>query len=82
MASFTEKAMASAFMLAFAIPTFLFVPCALADLQRVEHAPKSDGSLSLLVVGDWGRKGEYNQSQVATQVIFAIFNYISYNFCA
>lgn len=68
MASFTMKAMASAFMLAFAIPTLLFVPCTFAELQRVEHAPKIDGSMNLLVVGDWGRKGEYNQSQVATQM--------------
>lgn len=30
--------------------------------------PKSDGTLSFLVVGDWGRRGSYNQSQVARQV--------------
>lgn len=29
---------------------------------------KDDGSLSLLVIGDWGRKGEYNQSLVAAQM--------------
>ncbi|KAI9082172.1 hypothetical protein K1719_035912 [Acacia pycnantha] len=28
---------------------------------------KSHGSLSFVVIGDWGRKGEYNQSQVAAQ---------------
>ena len=40
-----------------------------ALLQRLEHlAVKADGSLSLVVIGDWGRKGTYNQSQVATQV--------------
>ncbi|XP_022994036.1 purple acid phosphatase 3-like [Cucurbita maxima] len=39
-----------------------------AELQRFSHPPKDDGSLSLLVVGDWGRKGEYNQSQVAAQM--------------
>lgn len=39
-----------------------------AQLQRFKHPPKEDGSLSLLVVGDWGRRGDYNQSQVASQV--------------
>lgn len=37
-------------------------------LQRLEHPVKADGSLSLVVIGDRGRKGTYNQSQVATQV--------------
>ncbi|XVE74568.1 hypothetical protein DITRI_Ditri12bG0027500 [Diplodiscus trichospermus] len=45
----------------------LSVPC-LAELQRFEHAAKPDGSLSFLVVGDWGRRGLYNQSQVALQM--------------
>lgn len=39
-----------------------------AVLERFEQAPKPDGSLSFLVVGDWGRKGAYNQSQVAFQM--------------
>lgn len=39
-----------------------------AKLQRFERSPKPDGSLSLLVVGDWGRNGLFNQSEVATQV--------------
>ena len=39
-----------------------------AELQRFEHSPKEDGSLSLLVIGDWGRNGLYNQSNVAFQV--------------
>ncbi|XP_027917380.1 purple acid phosphatase 8-like isoform X2 [Vigna unguiculata] len=39
-----------------------------ALLQRFEEAPKPDGSLSLLVIGDWGRKGAYNQSKVAFQM--------------
>ncbi|CAB4295874.1 unnamed protein product [Prunus armeniaca] len=39
-----------------------------AELQRFEHPPKADGSLSFLVVGDWGRRGLYNQSQVAFQM--------------
>ncbi|XP_010936863.1 purple acid phosphatase 3 [Elaeis guineensis] len=39
-----------------------------ADLQRLEHPLKHDGSLRVVVIGDWGRKGEYNQSEVATQM--------------
>jgi len=33
-----------------------------AVLEQFEQAPKQDGSLSFLVIGDWGRKGAYNQS--------------------
>ncbi|KAG6676013.1 hypothetical protein I3843_15G127300 [Carya illinoinensis] len=39
-----------------------------AELQRFEHPTKSDGSLSFLVVGDWGRRGAFNQSRVAYQM--------------
>lgn len=39
-----------------------------AQLQRFQHPTKSDGSLSFLVVGDWGRRGAFNQSQVASQM--------------
>jgi tartrate-resistant acid phosphatase type 5 len=44
---------------------------AAAELPRVEHpaAKDEEGTLSILVVGDWGRKGAYNQSRVAHQVI-------------
>lgn len=46
-----------------------FISGALSELERLEHpVTKSDGSLSFLVVGDWGRKGEFNQSLVAHQV--------------
>ena len=31
---------------------------------------QADGSVNFLVVGDWGRKGLYNQSQVAYQARF------------
>ena len=41
---------------------------AAAALPRLEHPAKNDGSLSLLVVGDWGHKGECNQFWVAEQV--------------
>ncbi|MED6193661.1 Purple acid phosphatase 8 [Stylosanthes scabra] len=39
-----------------------------AELHRFEHAPKPDGSLTLFVIGDWGRRGAYNQSQLAFQM--------------
>ncbi|KAL3614690.1 Purple acid phosphatase 17 [Castilleja foliolosa] len=38
------------------------------ELERIEHATRGDGTLRFLVVGDWGRKGDYNQSQVAFQM--------------
>ncbi|XP_075483365.1 purple acid phosphatase 4-like [Primulina tabacum] len=38
------------------------------NLPRFEHPAKSDGSLSIMVVGDWGRRGLYNQSAVAHQM--------------
>lgn len=44
------------------------VPAA-AELTRVEHPPKTEGSLNVLAVGDWGRRGQYNQTLVAEQVI-------------
>lgn len=40
-----------------------------AELKKFEHPAKADGSLSFLVIGDWGRRGLYNQSQVANQVL-------------
>ena len=44
------------------------------ELQTLTHHPvaqahgSAGGLLSFVVVGDWGRKGMYNQSQVALQV--------------
>lgn len=46
----------------------VMVGSAKAELQRFEQATKPDGSLSFLVVGDWGRRGAFNQSHVATQM--------------
>uniref|UniRef100_A0A1D1XFG4 Purple acid phosphatase n=1 Tax=Anthurium amnicola TaxID=1678845 RepID=A0A1D1XFG4_9ARAE len=40
----------------------------LAELPRLEHPAGGDGSVSLLVVGDWGRRGLYNQSEIAVQM--------------
>ncbi|CAN1839248.1 Purple acid phosphatase 17 [Linum perenne] len=42
--------------------------CSFSQLTRLEQQVKDDGSLSLLVIGDWGRRGLYNQSQVASQM--------------
>ncbi|KAK7308605.1 hypothetical protein VNO77_42224 [Canavalia gladiata] len=49
------------FCIYFVLPIF-------AELQKFQHQPKHDGSLSFLVIGDWGRKGLYNQSLVSTQM--------------
>nr|GLL32827.1 purple acid phosphatase 3-like [Ipomoea trifida] len=48
---------------------WLAAAVAVAELPRLEHSPaKAGGSLSVMVVGDWGRKGTYNQSQLAVQM--------------
>ncbi|WJX71983.1 Purple acid phosphatase 17 [Trifolium repens] len=66
MASFNEKSMNVCFL--FTIIFGLGFLQATAELQKFTHTPKPDGSLSFLVVGDWGRRGEYNQSDVALQM--------------
>ncbi|XP_042046765.1 purple acid phosphatase 4-like [Salvia splendens] len=38
------------------------------EFQRFQQPTKPDGSLHVLVLGDWGRKGHYNQSQLAHQM--------------
>ncbi|KAM2603406.1 hypothetical protein EV1_041080 [Malus domestica] len=45
-----------------------FVPVLMVELQRCEHPTKPDSLLSFLAVGDWGRRGGYNQSQVTFQM--------------
>ena len=42
------------------------------ELAFVEHPVEEGWPLRLLVVGDWGRKGMYNQSRVAAQVCLCI----------
>jgi len=61
--------------------SIFFINGALSKLERLKHPvkKKSDGSLSFLVIGDWGRKGGFNQSLVAHQVsninhFFNIYN--------
>ncbi|CAI9113245.1 OLC1v1013818C1 [Oldenlandia corymbosa var. corymbosa] len=46
----------------------LCIVSVLGQLQTFEHPTKGDGTLSFLVLGDWGRSGEYNQSEVAIQM--------------
>ncbi|CAN6896070.1 unnamed protein product, partial [Brassica oleracea] len=39
-----------------------------AELKRLLQPAKPDGRVSFLVIGDWGRGGSYNQSNVALQM--------------
>ncbi|XP_073144509.1 purple acid phosphatase 17-like isoform X2 [Henckelia pumila] len=39
-----------------------------AEFQRFEQNIRGDGTLRFLVVGDWGRNGGFNQSEVAFQM--------------
>lgn len=64
--SMTSLRRTSVFFFLF-IVSLCFV-ASMAELERYKHPLKTDGSLRFLVVGDWGRRGLYNQSKVATQV--------------
>ncbi|KAJ8646826.1 hypothetical protein MRB53_008574 [Persea americana] len=55
-------------LVVFAATLILCFVSSFAEFQRLNHGAKASGSLSFLVVGDWGRRGAYNQSQVATQM--------------
>ncbi|KAG1366331.1 purple acid phosphatase 17 [Cocos nucifera] len=66
MASHCSKTMALALIILVGVLSF-FLPSS-AELRRLQHPLKHDGSLRFLVIGDWGRKGQYNQSEVATQM--------------
>ncbi|CAJ1936558.1 unnamed protein product [Sphenostylis stenocarpa] len=61
--------MSNFFLFTFIISSALCLLYASAELQRFEHSPKHDDALSFLVLGDWGRRGAYNQSKVAFQII-------------
>jgi tartrate-resistant acid phosphatase type 5 len=50
---------------------------AAAELTQVEHLPKAEGLLNILAVGDWGRRGQYNQTLVAQQVMCKTFTLFS-----
>ncbi|KAL1202705.1 Purple acid phosphatase 17 [Cardamine amara subsp. amara] len=45
-----------------------FVVVSNSELQRFIEPAKSDGSVSFIVIGDWGRRGSFNQSIVAYQM--------------
>ncbi|KAF9673816.1 hypothetical protein SADUNF_Sadunf10G0063300 [Salix dunnii] len=64
---FYSKSQASCIGVALLFCTSLVIS-SFAELERLEHPAKGDGSLSFLVVGDWGRRGFYNQSHVAFQM--------------
>ncbi|EXC05038.1 Purple acid phosphatase 3 [Morus notabilis] len=56
------------FFFIFTVTLSLCSPSSVAKLQHFHHRAKADGTLSFLVVGDWGRQGLYNQSEVALQM--------------
>lgn len=67
MASLTQKSMVLCLFLSILGFGFGFLLIN-GEFQRFEHPTKGDGTLSFLVIGDWGRKGHFNQSRVARQV--------------
>lgn len=67
---FLKKTMHFQYLIFLASFGVYFVLCA-AEFPYLKQSVKADGSLSFLVVGDWGRKGLYNQSDVAFQVFFS-----------
>ncbi|KAL6842881.1 hypothetical protein ACP4OV_027194 [Aristida adscensionis] len=58
----------AALVLSAAVVATVLAAHAGAELTVVEHTPKVDGSLAILVVGDWGRRGQFNQTLVAEQM--------------
>ncbi|CAK9164371.1 unnamed protein product [Ilex paraguariensis] len=68
MAGLENEPMVLCLLLLITISFGLSFICTVAELQRFEHPTKSHGTLSFLVIGDWGRKGEFNQSEVALQM--------------
>lgn len=67
MASFCKKSMV---LFLLAAISFLISCSNATGLKKFEHPTKGNGNLRFLVIGDWGRKGDYNQSAVALQVNF------------
>lgn len=56
------------FLLLVILASFLIDCSRATGLEKFDHPIKVNGNLKFLVVGDWGRKGDYNQSAVALQV--------------
>ncbi|GMH03935.1 hypothetical protein Nepgr_005774 [Nepenthes gracilis] len=68
MADFRSKADVP-FLIILAMSFGMCLVVVTAKLERFAHSPhRRDGSLIFLVVGDWGRRGAFNQSQVAFQM--------------
>ncbi|KAG8498731.1 hypothetical protein CXB51_005088 [Gossypium anomalum] len=53
----------------FFLACYLFRLRAKAELERVEHAAKTDGSLSFLVVGDWEEKDSITNLKLLCSVV-------------
>ncbi|KAK9277276.1 hypothetical protein L1049_006816 [Liquidambar formosana] len=68
MATFFNKPMLSCLL--FTACLGLCFLSSVAELERFWQPVKADGSLGFLVVGDWGRGGHYNQTEVALQMGF------------
>ncbi|KAJ1399921.1 Metallo-dependent phosphatase-like [Sesbania bispinosa] len=64
----TQRSKPNSASLIFVAILYLCFLTSKAKLQSLQHASKADGSLSFLVIGDWGRRGAYNQSLVAFQM--------------
>ncbi|XP_068658405.1 purple acid phosphatase 3-like [Aristolochia californica] len=61
--------MASRFLLSFfTCLSLCLASVSMAELRRFDQPRKGDGSVSFLVVGDWGRRGKFNQTLVASQM--------------
>ncbi|PHT28858.1 Purple acid phosphatase 17 [Capsicum baccatum] len=67
MAKFSKNSMVLCFWLAI---VFVMLSSASAStrLKKFDHPTKGDGTLNFLVIGDWGRRGTYNQSHIAHQM--------------
>lgn len=50
------------------VASFLIFCSTTSGVEKFDHPIKVNGNLRFLVVGDWGRRGHYNQSAVAFQV--------------
>uniref|UniRef100_A0A5B7BPZ1 Purple acid phosphatase n=1 Tax=Davidia involucrata TaxID=16924 RepID=A0A5B7BPZ1_DAVIN len=69
MAGLDNKMMAAdLYLLLLAVSFGSLISIAAEELPRFQQPAKGDGSLSFLVIGDWGRRGAFNQSQVALQM--------------
>lgn len=66
MAKFSKNSMVLCFLVA--IVFVISSASASTRLKKFNHPTKGDGTLNFLVIGDWGRRGTYNQSHVARHV--------------